>query len=512
MLNVLFHHYCQRRARQFLSQDDYANQRALFRTLMRRIAGTKFGRHYQLDETSTLQDYQERVPLFDYETLSHNYFQDGHPPAKGVLWHENIPYVALSSGSTKVASKELPLSREMVASNERAAWDVMAIHSLHAPPLDMSGGISFMLGGSTDFKQQGARAIGDLSAIAHKNVPRFLKKRVFPPDDLAFISDWQEKINLLSARIAPSRHRVTLLSGAPSWMLVLLEKLREQCDDDIPFPNLRLLIHGGMAWTHYHKRFSELVANINQVRREVYAASEGFIALADGIMDNNPYPPLRLLTRHGVFYEFVECDKAHDPHAPAFTLETVKPAQDYAIVVSSMAGLWRYVMGDVIRFTSLVPPRITVQGRLAWTLSALGEHVTGSEIERALNHALTQLPHLGQILEYTVGFEWLAQGKARHVYVIECQGKVQKKDADKFSSLIDKNLQKGNDDYATHRLKDISLAMPRTYIVTQGTFLAWMQQRGKAGGQNKVPRVITDEHLFSNLLTMIKEYRGTVIQ
>lgn len=499
MINRAFGLYCRTRAASIMRRDDVQCQQRWFRTLIEQGTKTQLGRDYDFASIDSIEDYQQRVPLHTYESLAQRYYENGLPPRGGVLWHQPYGYVALSSGTTTAATKRLPLTSEMMAYHQRAAWDVMAWHCHHGGTLNMMNGLCFMLGGSTNLKKQRDFYEGDLSAIATMTSPSFLRHIIFPPRDLALLSDWEEKLERMVTAIVPQRHRVTLLTGATSWLLLLLKRVHNHCGD-IPFPNLQLLIHGGMSYGMYHEHLQPLVRNLNGVRREVYPASEAFIAVQDGMAHDDLAPPLRLLSHHGVFYEFVRLQDMKVRHPPAVWLKDVTVGEEYAIVLTTAAGLWRYVIGDTVRFYEKNPPRLKITGRISWFVSAVGEHVSGEELERAVRGAMASLPQLGDIHEYSVGVSLRDDGRGHHDYVIEADTSApQKKMCEQCAIEIDKIIQKGNSDYMDHRKGDTSLLVPRVCIVPKGFFLGWMKQRGKMGGQNKVPRVINDQKLWRHL-------------
>lgn len=476
-----------------------AQQRQL-RSLVARAKGTLFGQDHSFAQICSVADYRSAVPLRRYEDFWTAYWGGSFPILEDVSWPGRIPYFALTSGTSAGKTKYIPVSHEMVKSNARAVQDLLAHHIANRPGSRILGGKNFMLGGCTDLTPCAPGvAMGDLSGIAANEVPWFARSRYFPPRDLALISDWEEKVQRLASRSLEEDIRT--IGGTPSWLLVLFERLqalRPGTGGRLAeyYPNLELLVHGGVNFVPYRARFEALLEGSHAEMREVYPASEGFIALAD----RGPGEGLRLLLDNGLFFEFVPAEELGSPNPTRHWIATVQPGINYAIVVTSCAGLWSCIIGDTVRFVSLDPPRILVTGRTSYSLSAFGEHLIGEEIEDAVAAAAAAIG--AAVTDFSVSPIYPAQpGEiGHHLYAVEFAGAVTPAQCANFAACIDERLCAANADYRDHRAGDFAMGRPRVQPLPPGTFANWMKSRGKLGGQNKVPRIVLDAALFESLL------------
>lgn len=457
-------------------------QRSLLLRLVRRAAATRFGTAHGFADIRSVGSYQARVPLRRYEQFWEQWWRDSAPALVDATWPGRVPYLALSSGTTSGTTKYLPVTRAMVRANRGAALDTLAWH-LHAHPGSrVFGGLSFMLGGSTALEHvaPGVRQ-GDLSGIAAAEVPRFLRAWSWPPRRLALTADWDRKLAALAEETPVGSVRA--LTGTPSWLLVLFERLAARRGGSPPLPGLELLVHGGVAWAPYRDRIAPYLPP-GCATREVYPASEGFVAIAD----RGDGEGLRLCLDRGCFFEFVPVTELDAPAPRRHWAATVETGLEYAVAVTSCAGLWSYLLGDTVRFVDRAPPRLVVTGRTAYGLSTFGEHLTGEEIEAALLGAAAAEGLL--VAEYTVGpvFDGARGG---HRWLVETTAPVDAEAAAALADALDAALQRANDDYAAHR-RGAQLAPPEVVPLPPGAFAAWMRAQGKLGGQHKVPRVVAD--------------------
>jgi hypothetical protein len=474
------------RLRQIERLDPATTQAALLRRLLRRAAGTRFGAAHGFAAIRDVVDYQARVPLRRYEDFWREWWQPSFPRLDNATWPGLVPYLALSSGTTSGTTKYIPVTWPMVRANRRAALDVLAWHLRHQPRSRVFGGLSFMLGGSTALERvaPGVRQ-GDLSGIAAAEVPRLLAPWGFPSRDLALIADWDRKLEALAERTPVAA--VRMLSGTPSWLLVLLQRLAARHGMP-PLPGLELLVHGGVAWAPYRDRLAPFLPP-GCATREVYPASEGFCAIAD----RGEGEGLRLLLDRGVFWEFVPVGELDAPNPTRHWAATIETGIDYAVIVTSCAGLWSYVLGDTVRFLDRAPPRLLVTGRTSYSLSAFGEHLSREEIERALLGAAQGLG-LG-IAEYTVGPVFGAT-RGHHRWLVETAAAADPAGAARLAQALDAALVGANDDYAAHR-RGGQMDPPEVTLLPPGAFARWMRAEGKLGGQHKVPRVLADPARFA---------------
>ncbi|MFO0930297.1 MAG: GH3 auxin-responsive promoter family protein [Gemmataceae bacterium] len=392
-------------------------QERTLRRLVARAAHTRFGRDHDFAGVRTVADYQARVPLRDYEAFWANYWRDAFPYLRGVTWPDPIPYFALSSGTTSGATKYLPLSRALLRSNTKAALTSLAWFVAAHPDTALFHGRLFFLGGSTalvdlsaqhpDRRDGGRRPIlgGDLSGITAVEASAWMRPFTFPPIELALLADWEEKLTRLAT--AAARLPITMLSGVPSWLLVLFDRLRQVTGKATiaeVWPTLRLVIHGGTRFDPYRDLFCRQIGSDAVRYTEVYPASEAYIAARDprsGL--------LRLLLDHDVFYEFVPVEDLDSPRPARHTVDRVEPGVNYAVVLTTCAGVWSYLLGDTVIFERRDPPLLRFSGRTKYYLSAFGEHLISEEVERAVTEAAAATGgaavdfHVGPVFPDTLG-------------------------------------------------------------------------------------------------------------
>lgn len=496
-----------RREAALARMDPLQGQRATLGRLLRRAAGTKFGRDHGFESIRSVRDYQDRVPLRRYEDFWDDYWRGPFPRLRDVTWPGRIPAFAQSSGTTQGRTKRIPVSRAMLRSNEGAAFDTLAWHSRARPDSRLLGGLSLVLGGSTRLERLAPRVrAGDLSGIHAAQGPFWARFRSFPPRDIALIGDWERKI----AALAPAAldRDIRSISGTPSWMLLFFEQVAAL----VPgrprrlveyWPHLELIVHGGVSFTPYRDAMGAWLEGSHAETREVYPASEGFIAVAD----RGPGEGLRMVLDRGLFFEFVRPDELDRPDADRRWLGTGELGVEYALVLSTNAGLWSYVIGDTVVLIDRNPPRLLVTGRTAFTLSAFGEHLAAHELDEAVARAARALG--ATVADYAAAALRPSAERARggHLFIVELSHAPEHAEA-RFGEVLDATLAELNADYVDHRRGDFGMAPPRVVLVAPGTFAAWMRRRGKLGGQNKVPRVISDESVLADLRRFVGDARG----
>lgn len=483
------------RRRRLAGLDPVVAQRRTLQGLLNRAAGTRFGRDHGFDRIADVADFQRAVPLRRYEALWTEYWQPAFPRLVDVTWPGLIRHFAVSSGTTAGRTKYLPLTPAMRRSNVRAAFDMVAHHLAARPRSHMFAGLSLMLGGSTALAEEAPGIFsGDLSGIAAKTMPAWASGFSFPGPELALLADWEEKLERL-ARLSLDLP-IRALTGTPSWLLMLLERVGElrgaRDGDPRPYPDLDLLVHGGVRFDGYRRRFEALLAGTDAELREVYPASEGFIAGAD----RGPGEGMRLNLDHGLFFEFVPVAELDRPNPTRHWVADAEVGVDYALVMTTCAGLFAYVIGDTVRLVDRSPPRVLVTGRTAYGMSAFGEHLIGEEVERAATAAAAAID--GDLTDFSMMavFPQAAGELGGHRWVVELARPAAAGAEATFAAALDATLCDLNDDYRAHRA---GMAPPRIVLVPPGTFAAWMKARGRLGGQNKVPRIINDAELAADL-------------
>jgi len=492
--------YARRRARRLAGLDPASAQQAELTGLLAQAAATRFGRDHGFSAIRTPADFRAAVPLRKYDGFWRDYWSKDFPRLDDVSWPGRIPFFAVTSGTTGDVTKYIPVSRAMVESNRKSALDLLVHHVVNRPETRIFGGLNFMLGGSTDLVERAPGiASGDLSGIAIKTMPWWVKGRSFPPLDLALVADWEEKVQKLAE--ASMRLDIRSIGGTPSWLLILFDRMAAlKGAKRLPlrefWPNLELVVHGGVHFGPYKPQFDALLEGAHAETREGYAASEGFIATAD----RGPGEGLRLNLDTGLFYEFVPVEELDLPNPTRHWIGDAEPGVNYAIAVSTCAGLWAYLVGDTVRLVSRDPPRLLVTGRTSYSLSAFGEHLIGEEIEKAVSRAAAGIGAM--VADYSVGAVF-PQGPGDlggHLYVVEFAGAAPAAGAiAAFAAAVDRTLGETNEDYAAHRAGGFGMKPPSVLVMPAGGFAAWMKKRGRYGGQNKVPRIINDQELFADL-------------
>jgi hypothetical protein len=459
-------------------------QRETLLRLVRTARDTRFGRDHDFARITSVADYQARVRPRDYEWFRSNYWQAGFPAVSGATWPGRTPYFALSSGTTSGATKYIPVTREMVRSNRKAASTTLALYRDANPDARLLTGKFFFLGGSTDLRPltRGSLA-GDLSGIATREAPGLLRPYTFPPPEVALLADWERKLDRCAELAA--REPVTAISGIPAWLLALFDRVKRAAGKRTiaeVWPGLRLVVHGGTAFGPYRELFRREIGSDRVKFCEVYPSSEGFVATEDP-----RYGLLRVVPDHGIFFEFIPVEDLGTDRPARHTLATVETGVQYAVVLTTCAGLWSYLGGDTVCFERRDPPLIRFTGRTKYFLSAFGEHLIQEEVERAVAHA-AEVGGAG-VPDFHVGpvFPTDPREPGRHLYLVEFAGAAP--DAGRVAAEIDAELCRVNEDYAAHRVNDLTMRRPEVRAVRCGGFAAWMASRGKAGGQNKVPRM-----------------------
>ncbi len=469
---------------------------------------TAFGRDYNFSEIRSVADYQASVPLRSFEDFRRDYFEASFPLLDDVTWPGRIPYFAASSGTSSGRTKHIPVSHEMLRSNTRAGTDLLANHARAKPESHVLGGKSFMLGGSVAMEDLGEGVMsGDLSGIARLNNPRWSAPYVFPNIEEALEADWENKIDKL-ARLS-LEEKIHCIAGTPSWLLLFFERLQAVSGAGRNvremYPGLDLMVYGGMSFEPYRETFARWFPDDDVDWREVYSASEGFVASADrGTRDG-----MRLNLDIGLFFEFVPIAEWNDERPTRYWIGNAPPGE-YGLVLSTCAGLWAYKIGDVVELLGTDPPRVKVTGRTSYYLSAFGEHLSGHELEEAVLAATHEIGHTLSEFSVTPLYPDDERNKGQHLFVVELDSMPDAADAKKFAAVLDKALADGNEDYEVHRAGDVQLMPPDVAFVAPGAFAGWMRSRGKLGGQNKVPRVLTEGDVRESLLNFARETRVQV--
>ncbi len=459
-------------------------QQETFNRLLKMASQTDWGKKHGYSSISSVKEYQSRVAVQTYEELIPFVKKLGQGESD-LLWPGKIRWFAKSSGTTSSKSKFIPMTKESLEEcHYRAAKDILAIYSLNNPSSHVFTGKALTLGGSHRIDQFSNRILsGDLSAILIENAPSWVELMRVPRKKVALIEDFERKLELIAKTTI--NENVTSFSGVPSWYLTLIKYIlaytgRSHLHE--VWPNLEVFFHGGISFNPYREIYKKLIPGENMHYMETYNASEGFF----GIQDDPLIPDMLLMLDYGIFYEFIPAEKTNKENPPAYTIGEVEEGVNYAIVVSTSGGLWRYIIGDTIVFTNLNPPRFRISGRTKHFINAFGEEVIIDNAEKALEAACKATGAI--ISEYTAGPVFMdTSSKGSHEWIIEFEK--DPSDPDKFAEILDKTLQSLNSDYEAKRFKDINLVKPKVNFVPKGTFHNWLKSKNKLGGQNKVPRL-----------------------
>ncbi len=499
LVNLGLHFDARLRVAALEDADPARIQARTLRRLIHRARGTRFGRDHQFDRIDSIAHFQDAVPIRTYESLWNDYLGDRYPVFEDLTWPGRIPFLALTSGTTQGATKYIPVSAEMVASNRKAARTMLAFHLRSNPESRLFQGRLFFLGGSAELRQAAPGVSeGDLSGIVTVELKPFFRPYTFPPLEFALMTDWDRKLSQLADQSC--RERITLVSGVPSWLLMLFQRILDQTGKSSiaeVWPELEVVVHGGVKFDPYRESFRSILGSPQIRLIETYACSEGFVAVGDPRTEL-----LRLIFDHGVFYEFVPVAELDAPRPTRHWLGTVERGVNYALIVSTCAGMWGHVVGDTVRFESVDPPLLTFTGRTRQTLSAFGEHLTVEELEGAVAQAARTTGsfvrdwHVGPIFSGAMGY---------HQYLVEFLA--EPPDPWRFRDVLDAELSRRNADYQAHRAPGVGLPSPALLVTLPGAFEGWMRRRGKLGGQNKVPRVDNTGTITRDLLAYIEDTR-----
>lgn len=475
-------------------------QSEIFTNLLQTAENTEFGKKYGFKEIKTFAEYKKRVPVQAYEALF-PYIERRMKGEQNLLWPTDVKWFAKSSGTTNARSKFIPVSHEAIEDcHFKGGKDLLSIYIANNPDTKMFNGKGLAIGGSHHVNELDPKSnshYGDVSAVIMQNLPIWAQFIRTPSLDVALMDNWEEKLEKLAESTAIEN--VTNISGVPTWTIPLIQRIKElKGVDNIleVWPNLEVFFHGAVSFTPYRALFKQLIPSDQMKYVETYTASEGFF----GIQDQADSEELLLMLDYGIFYEFIPYDQIQKEHPDTIGLDEVVLGKIYAMVISTNAGLWRYNIGDTIKFTSLNPFRIKIAGRTKHFINAFGEELIVENAETAISKACEST---GAIIDnFTAApIHFTDQSEGGHEWVIEFQSKPDS--LERFIRILDEKLREVNSDYDSKRHKDIALKMPIVHAVASGTFYMWMKKRGKLGGQNKVPRLANDRQYMDEILQLI---------
>ena len=470
-------------------------QQDLLLKLVQKSADTEWGKKYSFASISNIPDFQKAVPIQYYDDIR-PYIDRLRDGEINLLWPGEIKWFAKSSGTTNDKSKFIPVSKEALEDcHFRAGKDVLAIYTNLYPDTKIYTGKGLTLGGSHKINNFSNQSFyGDLSAILIENLPFWVDFIRTPKSDIALLDKWEEKIQKIAESTV--NENVTNIAGVPSWNMVLLKYILEYTGKSNlleVWPNLELFTHGGVSFAPYREQFKRLIPSADMHYMETYNASEGFFAIQDDPCRDD----MLLMLDYGIFYEFIPLDQLTSSNPEVLTIEKVELNKNYAMVITTNSGLWRYVIGDTIIFTSLSPHKIKISGRTKHYINAFGEELIIDNAEKALLIACEKTGAL--IKEYTAGPVYMGDNSnGTHEWIIEFEKEPDSMEY--FSILLDNALCSVNSDYEAKRYKNITLRFPVVHKAKEGLFFEWLKEKGKLGGQNKVPRLSNTRQYIEELL------------
>jgi hypothetical protein len=469
-------------------------QEELLFGLLRSAENTVLGKKYDYNSIKKYETFNERIPVSTYEELE-PYIEQTRQGAQNIFWNSNIKYFAKSSGTTNAKSKFIPVSSEALDNNHyKASKDLLCMYLNNNEDSQLFTGKSLRLGGSKELYENNNTFFGDLSAILIDNMPMWAEFSSTPSNKTSLMSDWETKLPAIIKE--SSLENVTSLAGVPSWMMVLLNKtLEENKKTNILeiWPNLEVYFHGGVSFDPYKEQYRNLFPKSDFKYYEIYNASEGFFAL----QDRNDSNELLLMLDYGIFYEFIPMDTFGKEDQKVIPLSEVEIGKNYALVITTNSGLWRYLIGDTIRFTSLNPFRIKVTGRTKHHINVFGEELMVENTDSALAKTCATLNC--EILDYTVAPIFMeGKEKGAHEWIIEF--KKYPDNIENFTELLDKNLQQVNSDYEAKRFNNMTLNKLVLHVAKENLFYNWLKKNDKLGGQHKIPRLSNSRNYLEELL------------
>jgi hypothetical protein len=473
-------------------------QTEVFRNLIERAKFTDFGKKYDFPKISTIKEFQESVPVQTYEKF-YPWIERTLKGEKNVTWPSDIQWFSKSSGTTNSRSKFLPISEESLDEcHYKGGRDMLTLYFENVNESRLFEGKSISIGGSLHPNPFNAETqAGDVSAIMTKNLPKWAEYFRLPPPEVALLDKWEEKMEAMIASC--TFENITGMAGVPTWIVLFLEQImeRQKAKNMLEiWPEFEVFFHGAVAFAPYRKMFKEKFFPSSQTRYlEIYNASEGFFGLQDDLSLDDQ---MLLMLDYGIFYEFLPMSEWEKTYPVALTLDEVELDTPYAVIISTNAGLWRYKIGDTVKFTSKYPHRIKIAGRTKHFLNAFGEEVMVENADLAWTVALAS-QNLS-LKEYTGAPIFMTDdSNGSHEWIVEYQGQIENEEA--LIAAFDAKLREINSDYDAKRHKDMALRMPTVYFVAEGSFMKWLAFKGKLGGQHKVPRLGNDR-------AMLEEVKG----
>lgn len=475
-------------------------QEELFKTLITTGRNTEFGRTHGFADVHTEDQFRRLIPISSYEDIS-PYIERNMAGEQNLLWPSDVKWFAKSSGTTNARSKFIPVSYEALEEcHFKGGKDMLSIYCNNFRDTKIFDGKGLTIGGSQQINQFDSNSesfYGDVSAVIMSNLPYWTKFVRTPTLDIALMEEWESKIDKMAEHTM--EENVTSISGVPTWTIILLQKVLElkgASHIHEVWPNLEVFFHGAVAFGPYKSLFKSLIPSDSMRYMETYNASEGFF----GIQYDPGTDDMLLMLDYGIYYEFIPFADIHKDSPKVIGLSEVVTGEQYALLITTNAGLWRYKIGDTIQFTSVDPFRIRISGRTKHFINAFGEEVVVENAEIAIAEACEKT--CSQINNFTAAPKYFDQNEnAAHEWIVEFEKAPN--DLDQFTRALDETLRRINSDYDAKRYKDMALSLPLVHEASPGTFYQWMRKRGKLGGQHKVPRLSNTREYLDEILSLM---------
>ena len=475
-------------------------QRKLLSSLTTTAQNTEIGRKYGFSEIKeNYRLFAERVPVIDYEGLK-PYVERMLAGEQNLIWSSNIEWFAKSSGTTNDKSKYIPVSKEALRDcHYKGGKSSVASYFNLNPQSRLFDGKALILGGSHEISNfEGGYRCGDLSAILIQNIPQLANYVRVPSKDIALMSEWESKLEKIAATTV--NENVTSLSGVPSWFMVLIKKILhdngKQYLTEI-WPNLELFFHGGISFAPYREQYKRLIPSDKMFYIETYNASEGFFAIQNSLDERT----MLLLIDLGIFYEFIPLSEIDSDNPKVLPYWEVEKGENYALVITTNSGLWRYIIGDTVKVESVNPVKITISGRVKHFINAFGEELMVANADKGLAKACSETGAV--ISNYTAAPVFMSEGsRGRHQWLIEFDR--EPSSLEEFANILDASLQDINSDYEAKRYKGIALDRLEVVVARKGLFEDWLRLKGKLGGQHKIPRLSNERNYIEDMLKLNK--------
>jgi hypothetical protein len=491
-----------RRVEQYMQHPEMTQER-IFSTLLRQATHTEFGKKYGFGDIRSFDDFQRNVPVHEYDQIK-EYIQRMMRGEKDILWPGEVNWYSKSSGTTSDKSKFIPVTRaNMYGCHFAGSWDSLALLYHNRPDMEIFKRKNLVMSGSFEpLKEYPKTRYGDVSAVLTYHMPAIARMFYTPDPEVVLQANFEDKIQKV-AEITSQQKDVVMFGGVPTWLIVLFRIILEKTGKSNMlevWPHLQAYMHGGVGFEPYRQTFRELIPSDRFVYQEIYNASEGYFG-AQCDLDKND---MLLLADNGVFYEFIPMEEWEKDHPKSLTLADVELGKNYAVLISSNNGLWRYQPGDTVIFTRKYPHCFQISGRTKQFINAFGEEVMVGDTDKALAETCRQTDAV--VAEYTAAplyFGGNSNGRGGHEWIVEFEK--EPADMEVFNQMLDETLQRINSDYEAKRFKGMALERLKLQQVPKGTFMRWMRARGKFGNQHKVPRLANHRRFVDEIMQYTQE-------